>query len=224
MVLYAFILYFVVRCYLSDRLRILVVFIVEDYQRPDDTSLTDDQVREIVIISDGLAGQLSFENARILYLNDNEGFHHLARKLQDKSLSVLGFKVVILLIGRGDVWETDSRFFRGVEATIREVKNQNERAILVLGATLPSTGDTRPMVRSFTFRNDKLAARCTADPRLEHARPGKHLLGPRGPVEDYYDGDGNINELGSDVIARMLERKLFSARLFQRWENPDIGH
>ena len=79
------------------------------------------------------------------------------------------------------------------------------------------------MISLFTFRNDKLAARCTAEDRLEHARPGKHLLSSRGPVEAYYDGVGNINELGGDVIARALEHKIFSARLMQRWEGLNMG-
>ena len=155
-----------------------------------------EEEREIIIVIDGLAGQFSFENAQILYLAANEGYYDLARKLQNKSLSVSGFKIIILLIGRGEVWDTDHRYFKGVEEAVKEVKNQNEKAIIVLGATLPSTADSRPMVNSFTFRNDKLASRCTQDERLEHARPGKHLLGSRGPVEAYYDSDGNINELG----------------------------
>ena len=177
--------------------------------------------REIVIIVDGLAGQLRFENARILYLAENEGYHDLARKLDTDNLSVTGFKIVIVLVGRGDVWDTDHRYFKGVESIIRAVKNQNKKAVLMLGATLPSTADSCPMVNSFTFRNDKLAARCNKDPLLEHANPGKHLLGPRGPVEAYYDGDGNINELGGDVIAMALEQKIFSTRLFQRCEGLD---
>ena len=174
--------------------------------------------RQILIVVDGLAGYLSFENARILFMRQNEGFHHLAAQVTQGQVSVKGFKIIILLIGRGDVWETDRRYFDGVEQVIKVIHTQNDNCIIVLGATLPSTLDSKPMVRSFTFRNDKLAARCTAEEFLEHARPGKHLLGNRGPIDAYYDGDGNINDLGGDVIARALERKIYSAKLLQRWE------
>ena len=61
------------------------------------------------------------------------------------------------------------------------------------------------MIRSFTFRNDNIAARCAGNPRLEHARPGKHLLGNRGSIEEYFDQYGNINDFSCDVIARALE-------------------
>ena len=143
--------------------------IPENHQWSGQSPVDESSAREIFIIVDGLAGHLSFKNAQILFLSDNEGYHHLAQKLESGSLSVRGFKIVNLLVGRGDVWETDNQFFKGVDAVIQEVKNQNERAILVLGATLPATNDSRPMVSSFTFRNDKLAVRCTADTRLEHA-------------------------------------------------------
>ena len=43
------------------------------------------------------------------------------------------------------------------------------------------------------------------NPRLEHAGPGKHLLGNRGLIEEYFDQYGNINDFGCDVIARALE-------------------
>ena len=74
------------------------------------------------------------------------------------------------------------------------------------------------MVNAFTFRNNKLASRCGGIPNLEHARLGRHLLGPRGPIPAYFDDLGNINELGANVITRALERKIYSAQLFQRYD------
>ena len=112
----------------------------------------------------------------------------------------------------------DKKYFEGVEQALEAIYNQNEKCIVMLGAILPSTLDNKPMVSFFTFRNDKLAARCTLEDWLEHARPGKHLLGVWGPIDAYFDGDGNINDLGGDAIARALERKIYSARLLQRWE------
>ena len=72
------------------------------------------------------------------------------------------------------------------------------------------------MINTFSFRNNKIAGRCAVEDRLEHARPRCHLLGAHGPIPDYFDETGDINEMGCDVIARALEHKIFSARLFQR--------
>ena len=128
------------------------------------------------------------------------------------------YRIIILLIGRSDIWESDKRFFQGVEDVVKAIDSQNDKCIIVLGAMLPGLRDSRPMINTFTFRNDKLAARCIGNVRLEHARPGRHLIGPKGPIPEYYDGFGNINELRGDVIARALERKIYSAKLFNKYE------
>ena len=197
---------------------LLFYLIIENSRGSSDSHLKQPEQRQICIVVDGLAANLSFEDARIHLLSDAEGYSELAAKLQEGTLSLAGYKLIILLLGRGDMQDTDRQFLNGVERVITLVQCQNELAIVVLAATLPSTLDTIPMINSFTFRNDKLATICHGSDRLEHARPGKHLLGPRRPVRVYYDDYGNINELGCDVVARALERKLFSARLLQKWE------
>lgn len=121
------------------------------------------------------------------------------------------------------MWEPDRIFFRALERLISSIKTQNKNCVIVLGATLPAGGDKRVMVRTFGFRNDKLAARCTGNPRLEHARPGKALLCAKGPIHEYFDEFGNINEFGGDVITRALEQKIYSAKLFQRVDELTRG-
>ena len=173
----------------------------------------------MIVFVDGLVAGFSMEDARVIYLSKAEGYNDLARKLEDGTFSVVGYKLVILLVGRENVWDTDKRFLTGVDDIIKAVQNQDDRVIIILGATLPSPGDTKPMIGSFSFRNDKLVAKCNGEWCLEHACPGHHLLGPRGPIPDYFDEYGNVNKLGGDVIARALERKIFSAKLFQKYDN-----
>ena len=179
--------------------------------------------RDILLIVDGLARDITLEGTWVILMSKTEGFHELAMKLKQQDFTVRLYKVIILLIGRGNVWDTDKRFFAGVEAVIDILKNQNEFVLIMLGVSLPSPGDSRPMINSFGFRNDKIAGRCGVEARLEHVRPGKHLLGPRGPIPDYFDDYSNINELGGDVITRALERKIFSAKLFSKYDELRSG-
>ena len=181
--------------------------------------IQNNQQREILVLVDGLAAGFVFDNARIFLCSRAEGFAQLAMKVRDQQITVCGYKLIILLLGRADVWETDKVFFEAVNKMLYELKNQNAKAIVVLGASLPSVLDSKAMVNTFIFRNDKLAARCSENPRWEHARPGKHLLGKGGPIEEYYDEYGNLNELGSDVVSRALERKISSAKLMERYDS-----
>ena len=126
--------------------------ILENHDRGVESDVTetetDEEKWQLLIVVDGLAGHLSYENARVIFMPHTEGYHHLAQKLNNGTYSVRGYKIVVLLIGRGEVWDTDRRYFARVEATIQAVKNQDEQCILVLGATLPLTADSRPMVNS----------------------------------------------------------------------------
>ena len=64
------------------------------------------------------------------------------------------------------------------------------------------------MINSFIFQNDRLASFCAVDQDLEFARPGRLLLKKGGPIPEYFDEYGNINESGLDVVRRALEHKL----------------
>ena len=175
--------------------------------------------RQILLFVDGLTLELSIENAYIIFLSKIEGYRHLSQKINDGTYDVSGFKLVILLIGHGEVWEPDRQFLNGVDDVIRAIKNQNDHCVIMLGASLPSSSNTRAMINTLRYRNDKLAARCIHDPRLEHTQPGKSLLGSHGPLPDYFDDFGNINKFGGDGITRALERKIFGTKLFQRVED-----
>ena len=185
-----------------------ILFLIDDNKRESDTEVT----REILLFVDGLAPELSLDNARIIFVNKSQGFTHLAKQIAEGIFVTL----VILLVGRGEVWQPDRVFFAGLEKVISCIKTQNSSCIIVLGVSLPAVRDSRAMVCTFGFWNDKLAVRCACDPRLEHARPGKALLCAKGPIHEYFDELGNINEYSGDVIARALERKIYSAKLFQR--------
>ena len=82
----------------------------------------------------------------------------------------------------------------------------------MLGAMLPSVGDTKPMVNSIVFHNNRFANLFLTSDQLEFARPGKQLLQPGGPIPEYYDERGNLNEGGVDVVRRAIEAKLLAVR------------
>ena len=169
---------------------------------------------------DSLAGDFTFQGAPVMVLKAHESFSNVAAFLEEGSFAVKGLKIVFLLVGRGDAWESDRNYFRGHEDCIMEIEKQDGKILIILGASLPSVTDTRPMVSTFVFRNDRMAIHCGGGaPNLEHARPGKNLLVAGGPIEEYYDEHGNLNESGLDVIARAIQHKLESSRLVLKVKN-----
>ena len=74
---------------------------------------------------------MCFEDARIIFLNKEEGFSQLAAKLRAKNFTVTGFELIILLIGHNNVREADKNFFEGVESVLEVVQSQNSSALIV---------------------------------------------------------------------------------------------
>ena len=168
---------------------------------------------------DGLAAGFSFQGASVIVMKKNEGFGRLAMLLKDGIISVRGYKAVFILLGQGEVWDTDKNYFSARENCLMEIEKQDDKILIILGASLPSINDSRPMVGTFVFRNDKMAVRCGRANNLEHARPGKNLLTAGGPIPDYFDEYGNLNESGLDVIGRAIEHKLDSLKVLLKIQN-----
>ena len=61
---------------------------------------------DIIFIMDGLAVGFSFQGASVVVMKKNEGFRHLASVLREGTVLVRGYKVVCMLLGRADVWNT----------------------------------------------------------------------------------------------------------------------
>ena len=118
-------------------LNVFYICVLENRQRSLPPEVASAEKRQICIVVDGLAADLSFEDARILFLSKAEGYGELAVKLEARALSVQGFKIVILLLGRSEVWETDKLFLQNVERAIMAIRSQNEQAIIRAGRYTP---------------------------------------------------------------------------------------
>ena len=170
------------------------------------------------MVINSLAAGLAMDSTEVAVMKRGQGFHQLSLWLDEKQLNISQRKIVILLIGRSDIWDRDRDFFKDVEICLSMLRTQNTNLMVVLGAMLPAAGDSRAMVNTIVFRNNKLASRCITDPRLEFARPGRQLLQPGGPIPDYFEEEGKLNEAGLDVVRRALESKIHSAKLLKRFE------
>ena len=68
----------------------------------------------MLVIIDGLAAGLEVERAKVIVLRQNEGFPEVASMLRNGEVKVEGFKIVILVASRADMWESDAVFFKSV--------------------------------------------------------------------------------------------------------------
>ena len=62
-------------------------------------------MQDVLLILDGLAAGINMEGVASYMLGRNQGYNELAHILHQRDVVTNGYKVVILIIGRGDVWE-----------------------------------------------------------------------------------------------------------------------
>ena len=164
-----------------------------------------------------MAALFNMEGAVVFGLHSQEGYSEVGTLVRQNKVTITGFQFIILLCGRGDLWETDRVFKQGVDSCLAEIRKLNEKAIVVLTATLPSPGDGIRVRNTAAYRNGYLSQVAQDGFRLEFAKPGKNLLHPRGIIQDLFDDFNNLNSDGLDVVRRAIEAKFRCAKLVRKF-------
>ena len=181
---------------------------------------TTAQVRcnETLTLVENLAGEFQWDGASVFKLQSQEGFKEVAELINSGRLDVRGYKFIVLLFGRADLWELDKYFKQNLASCLNAIKNKNSKALLVLTTTLPQPNDSGAVIKTAGYRNRYMSQLAAEAPRLEFSRPGKHLLQLGTCNLDCFDPFGNLTEKGLDLIRRGLEAKFHCAKLNQKFE------
>ena len=135
------------------------------------------------------------------------------------------YKIVVLLIGRADLWETDQEFRTSVSFCLQAIRDKSPFMVILFCAVLPSPRDTPQLKRTAGFRHGYLANLSAEANLLDFSKPGKFLLHNGQVILDYFDPYGNLNERGLDQVRRALQAKIRCAALFKKFQDAvDQGH
>ena len=176
------------------------------------------QQLDVLIVADAMAANLMVDGITVLGVHTQEGFREIGEDIIHNRINVKGFKIVVLLCGRCDLWETEKMFREGLAFCLNAIRDKNTKAIIVLTATLPSPSDSKVVIRVANYRNGYLSQLAGEAPRLEFSRLGKFLTQTGGCVLEYFDEFNNLNNEGLDVVCRGLDAKFRCARLRARFE------
>ena len=165
-------------------------------------------------MADSIVNGLELMGADVVILHAQDGFTEVGEKIDQHVIKVSGYKIVILMLGRADLWETDKTFREAVAATLGAIRKRNEFAIIIFTAIIPGPNDTPAMKKTAGFRHGYLSYLAAQSRRLEFSRPGKHLLFNGTTIPDFYNSLGEVNERGLDQISRAIMAKIRCAGVF----------
>ena len=132
--------------------------------------------QQTLLIVDAMASRLTFEEGNVFSLHSQEGYQEVANLIKESKLNICNYKFIVLLFGRADLWESDPAFKKAVHCCLETIREHNDKAIVVLSATLPSPGDPGRIIRTAKYRNSYLSRIAGEGVRFEFTRPGRQLL------------------------------------------------
>ena len=106
---------------------------------------------DTLVVTDVMAANLMLEGTTVITLHGQEGFKELGQNKVRKSLKVSGFKLVVLLCGRPDLYEPERDFRQGLAFCLNAIREGNPKAIVLLTATLPSPRDSRAVIHTANY-------------------------------------------------------------------------
>ena len=95
-----------------------------------------------------MAREVTFEKGAVFPLKTQEGFKEVSDFIIDGKLDIRAFKFIILLCGCADLWELDKVFKQGLALCLNAIRNANNKALVILTATLPQPGDSNTIIKN----------------------------------------------------------------------------
>ena len=173
---------------------------------------------EIFIFVENMAANLVLSKATTHALHSQDGFQEIADLITKGICNISNFNVIILLLGRADLWSSDRVFRTSLAACLAAIRKVNLHAFIVMCAIIPAPGDTLDLRKTAGYRHGYMSYLAGDSNRLEFSKPGKHLLQGGSAIKHFYDGEACLTERGLDIIARALEAKIRCASVFRKFD------
>ena len=138
---------------------------------PDRTPLKNNTL----ILAEGMAAELMVSRAEVVGIHIQEGYSEVGYRILTNELSITGFDFIVLL-GRADLWDVMQEFKKKVADCIQAIRAKNDRAVIMLTASLPSPFDDYSVPSRVGMRNNYLSLLAKEGPGLDFAKPRKALI------------------------------------------------
>ena len=182
-----------------------------------------EEENDFLLVVENLARNMTFPRGAIVPMQAQDGFAEFAEMVKSDKIVVSKFKVIILLIGRGDLWTSDKDFRLGVAASLQAIRVRNKNAIIMFCAIIPFPGDSPEVKRTSSYRHGYLSFLAGDASKLEFSKPGKHLINRGAAVPSFFNNFGLLTERGLDQVRRALEAKIRCAAVLTKYKELHSG-
>ena len=172
---------------------------------------------DVLIIVDDVAWKLEMGNTDIRILRETQGFDELAELITDGYLDVSDYKVIVLMVGRQELWKTDDMFEMAFRSCLMTIEDRNPDGIILLTPTLLRPGDCEDTITKVRQRSVMLAYYAHDTIKVEFCRPALKLEDDNGAIDSYYDLIKDLNDQGVMELKKQLMEKIYAGGLLEMW-------
>ena len=148
---------------------------------------------DTIIFAKHMVGNLQVPRATVFVLHPQDGFGKVAQLIKVRKVSIAGYKFVVLLFGRADLWMTLTSYKVKVTKCLTAIQEVSRDSIMVVTAVLQRVGNDQWVPGRVGPHNHYLSMLAEEAENVEFSKPGKALIcsGRVSPV--FFDQDGNLN-------------------------------
>ena len=188
-------------------------------------------ILEVLIMADEIIRNVQYPHAQWLFLKETQGYTDLQSKISSGTVSLEGFKIMVIITGRAEVVAQHEAVVNCVQSTIDTIHKANSQLIILLCAPVPYPRDGHIMLEELSEFSAVLNDLCKQSEYLEYSRLGHVFYSRRRIVEpEVWEEDtlcvvkrnlldrGGLTLQGARLINSRLVDKIASAKLYERYE------
>ena len=162
---------------------------------------------DTLIIAESSAANLKVFRAITFPLHPQDGFTEVGQLIRNGTITLDNYRFIVLLFGRADLWEVLKEFKDKVADCLRALRDASPEAVVLVTSTLPAPTDDFRIPSRVGMRNNYLSLLADESAKVEFAKPGKALICSGRVSQAFFDGKGNLNQAGLELVRHGLENK-----------------
>ena len=156
-------------------------------------------------------GEFNYPKAHVFLVRKGSGIIDLIHKINSGALIILGYEIVITLLGRADVLDRTCSIQERVQDLVAAIGKQDPATLLLMGTPLPWANDEERLVRKLFKTGHLLRSMCGAIQNLYFTKATEDFS-TWGVINGALFKN-SVTQVGKSVIYKLLKGKIVCAKL-----------
>lgn len=171
----------------------------------------------VLCLLDHVLGNMVIHYSRTRRIHPRQGFEDILEIVREEKLLDEGIKLIYLLVGRADVYQSSGSVIISVEKLLEGFSRIQPRVLTVVGAVLSVPSDTHDVRANIREINLSLASLAEKDHHWLYFNTNLSVSVAGEVQKRFFDREMKVNKAGCRFIAQGLVASSKAARMLQNY-------